>query len=108
MIDLEKAKKQLHEDLVWRPLNKTWAKLELFLGLFVVGLALLGPEALFLGVDDQILGDLPDQLLGAERNEWVPAPSDCYCSYSEGTSPWLATEVIFTNPKTIERLTSWS
>ncbi len=41
MIELKDAKQQLYQDLGWKPLNKTWAKLEILLGLVAVGCGLL-------------------------------------------------------------------
>jgi hypothetical protein len=41
MIGLKNARVQLHADLGYKPLNKLWAKLEIFLGLWTNGLGIL-------------------------------------------------------------------
>jgi uncharacterized membrane protein YphA (DoxX/SURF4 family) len=46
MIDLDNARRQLHADLGYKPLHKTWARLEILVGLLAVGgglLLILGP-----------------------------------------------------------------
>lgn len=40
MIDLKEARAQLFADLGYKPLNKFWAKVEIFLGLLALGLGI--------------------------------------------------------------------
>ncbi len=41
MIDLHNARRQLHEDLGYKPLHKMWAKAEILLGLLGAGSGIL-------------------------------------------------------------------